>query len=252
MHLRARPGTMALRNAFSAVGIIFSLCLTACVSGSPPAPAAAAPQDPFADQIHHFVETDRAAPPAPCQLLFVGSSSIVKWSTLATDMTPLPVINRGFGGSQIADVNHWFDQVVAPYHPRAIVFYAGENDIAAGKTPAQVVADFDTFMARKTAELADVPVYFISLKPSKLRFEQLERQSEVNQAIRARSAARPDLHYIDIVPLMLENGQPKDLFVADHLHMSAQGYVLWTEAVRAAVLPDTEAQVRQCQQTLRH
>src|SRR5215467_611994 len=86
-------------------------------------------------EVARFVEADRVARPAPCQVLFVGSSSIVKWKeTLATDMAPMPVINRGFGGSHIEYVNRWFDQIVAPYHPRAIVFYAGENDIDAGKS----------------------------------------------------------------------------------------------------------------------
>lgn len=121
-------------------------------------------------EVARFVEADRVAPPAPCQVLFVGSSSIVKWKeTLAADMAPMPIINRGFGGSHIEYVNRWFDQIVAPYRPRAIVFYDGENDIDAGKSVQRVVADFDEFMRRKTQALGETPVYFISLKPSKLR-----------------------------------------------------------------------------------
>ena len=188
------------------------------------------------------MEVDRLAPPAACQVLFVGSSSIVKWKeTLAADMEPMPVINRGFGGSHIEYVNRWFDQLVAPYHPRAIVFYAGENDIDAGKSVDRVVADFDEFMRLKTRTLGDTPVYFISLKPSKLRIAELPLQSQVNDAIRSRSARRSDLHFIDVVPAMLsEGGKPKDLFVADGLHMNAAGYRIWTHEVRAALLPHAE------------
>jgi len=132
-----------------------------------PAPTPAQ-EEPFSEEIARFVESDRAAPPPPCQVLFVGSSSIVRWKdSLATDMAPIPVINRGFGGSHIADVNRWFDQIVAPYRPRASVFYAGENDIDAGKSVDRVVADFDEFMRRKTLALGATPVYFISLKPTK-------------------------------------------------------------------------------------
>jgi len=190
-------------------------------------------------EVERFVEADRIAPPAACQVLFVGSSSIVKWKeTLARDMEPIPVINRGFGGSHIEYVNRWFDQLVAPYHPRAIVFYAGENDIDAGKSVDRVVADFDKFMRLKTQTLGDTPVYFISLKPSKLRLAELPLQTQVNNAIRNRSAKRSDLYFIDVVPAMLdENGKPKDLFVADGLHMNAAGYRIWTHAVRATLLP---------------
>jgi len=148
-------------------------------------------------EVDRFVEADRLAPPAPCQVLFVGSSSIVNWKeTLAVDMAPMPVIDRGFGGSHIEYVNRWFDQLVSPYRPRAIVFYAGENDIDAGKSVARVVADFDEFMVRKIRALGKTPVYFISLKPSPLRLAQLSLQTQVNDAIRVHAARRPDLHYM--------------------------------------------------------
>jgi lysophospholipase L1-like esterase len=201
-------------------------------------------------EVDRFVEADRAAPAAACQVLFVGSSSIVKWNdSLAADMAPMPVINRGFGGSRIEYVNRWFDEIVAPYRPRAIVFYAGENDIDAGKSVDGVVADFDAFMTRKTQVLGKTPVYFISLKPSKLRLAEFSLQSRVNDAIRARAARRSDLHYIDVVAPMLENGKPKDLFGPDNLHMTRAGYVIWTRAVRAALLPHTEAESRSCLRT---
>jgi lysophospholipase L1-like esterase len=198
-------------------------------------------------EIDRFVAADRTAPPEACQVLFVGSSSIVKWKeSLAADMAPMTVINRGFGGSHIEHVNRWFEEIVAPYRPRAIVFYAGENDIDAGKSVDTVVADFDTFMARKTQALGKTPVYFISLKPSKLRFAQFPLQSRVNDAIRARAAKGADLRYIDVVAPMLENGKPKDIFGPDGLHMTPPGYVIWTRAVRAALLPNTEAEERSC------
>jgi lysophospholipase L1-like esterase len=233
------------------ITIAFALVhLTACVSNLPP-PNVLPNEVPFAADIRKFFETDQVSLPEPCQVLFVGSSSIVKWTTLASDMAPLPVINRGFGGSQIADIAYWFDRVVTPYYPRAIVFYAGENDIAAGMAPEKVVADFSAFMGRKVRALGDVPVYFISLKPSVLRLAQLGQQSQVNEAIRQRASERRDLRYIDVVPLMLENGQPRNIFAADNLHMNAAGYALWTDAVRSALLPETDQQALKCQRTIR-
>ena len=200
----------------------------------------------LAVEIDRFVQADHAAPPAACQVLFVGSSSFVRWQHLATDMAPMPVINRGFGGSYIAHVNRWFDQIVAPYRPRAIVFYAGENDIDAGKPVAQVVADFDAFMTRKSQVLGNTPVYFISVKPSKLRFTELSLQRQVNDAIRARAAKRSDLHYIDVVPEMLQKGRPKEIFGPDNLHLNQEGYLIWRRVVRANILPNTDAEERTC------
>jgi lysophospholipase L1-like esterase len=161
-------------------------------------------------------------------------------------MEPMPVINRGFGGSTIEYINRWFDKIVAPYRPRALVFYAGENDIDAGKSVDRVVADFDEFMARKTRVLGATPVYFISVKPSKLRFAELPLQRQVNAAVRMLASKRTDLRYIDVVTPMLASGKPKDLFLADGLHMTPQGYTIWTRAVRAVMLPNTNGEARRC------
>ena len=204
-------------------------------------------------EVDRFVAADRAAPPPPCRVLFVGSSSIVKWrEAIAADMAPMPVIERGFGGSHIEYVNRWFDEIVAPYKPQAIVFYAGENDIDAGKSVARVLVDFDEFMVRKTKTLGKTPVYFISLKPSILRLAQFPMQSQVNDAIRIRAAKRSDLHYIDVVGPMLENGKPRDIFGPDGLHMTRDGYEIWTRIVRAALLPKTVAEARSCHHLENH
>ena len=235
---------------------LFAICVTAfaLVSGfvSAQTPETPSLEESLGKEVDAFVEADRVAPPAPCQVLFVGSSSIVKWKqSLPADMAPLPVINRGFGGSHIEYVNRWFHQLVAPYHPRAIVFYAGENDLDAGKSVERVVADFDEFMLLKTQALGDTPVYFISLKPSKLRFTQLPAQTEVNDAIRDRSGARSDLHFINIVPAMLDaNGKPKDLFIPDGLHMNSAGYEIWTRTLKPRLLADSEDEERSCRAKL--
>lgn len=194
--------------------------------------AAAPPETRFSPEIAHFAELDKATPPKPCGFLFTGSSSVRFWKTLDQDMAPYRVINRGFGGSQIADVTLYFDQVVTPYRPRAIFFYAGDNDIHVGRTPAQVVADFQAFLDRKDKTLGAAKVYFISLKPSKARWAELAAQTDANAQIKALAARRADLDYIDVVPPMLEGGAPKDIFVGDGLHMTPAGYVLWTEVVR--------------------
>jgi hypothetical protein len=235
-------------RVFRALGVAVLAVVLSGACGRDPQAQAAELRRSLSLEIDRYVEADRSASPAHCQVLFVGSSSIVLWKpTLAADMAPLPVINRGFGSSHIEHVNLWFDEIVAPYRPRSIVFYAGENDLNAGKPVARVLADFDTFMAKKAAALGDTPVYFISVKPSKQRFAELAQQTELNDAIRALAAQRSDLHYIDVVPLMLDHGAPRDIYLPDGLHMSRDGYVLWSAAVKAALLPDDSAALERCE-----
>ena len=213
-------------------------CANAAPAGQrqPPVPIAveSLPADaPFRDEILRFAEMDRETPPPACPVLFVGSSSIRLWKTLAEDMAPLPVLNRGFGGSTIAQSDLYFDRIVTPYRPRAIVFYAGENDLDSGTAPVAAAADFRRFMELKRARLGKTPVFYISAKPSKLRFGQLARQSELNAAIRSMSGR--DLTFIDVVTPMLRDGQPQDLYVQDALHMNAAGYAIWRQLVRDAL-----------------
>ncbi len=218
-----------------ATAIAFAcLAVMAAPAFAQPTAAPSGPQR-FAPEIAAFAAADREHMPAPCGFLFVGSSSIRFWKTLAADMAPAPALNRGFGGSTVADVDYYFDQVVAPYRPRAIVFYAGENDLSAGAAPGAVTADFSRFMDLKTKALGEAPVYFISLKPSQLRWAQRDAQAQVNAQIQAMAAQRRDLHYVDVVPAMLTGGVPKDIYVADGLHMTPEGYRLWTEVVRPVV-----------------
>jgi lysophospholipase L1-like esterase len=230
-----------------------ALALSADAAAAQTGPAAAPPTvsdaDParFADQIAAFAEEDRAALRPPCQIVFTGSSSIRRWDTLGQDLAPLPVLNRGFGGSRIADVNHFFAQVVGRYRPAAVVFYAGENDLAAGKDPAAIVADFEQFLSLKDEALGETSVYFIALKPSKLRWDHFAAQSWINDRIGELAEQRADLQFIDVVEPMLEEGRPKEIFVEDDLHMTPAGYVLWTGAVKPVLDRDAERLKAACQ-----
>lgn len=225
-----------IRRHLMAAACVLAMGLTgAARAQQAPAPEAAGPER-FASAIDAFTEEDKVALRPPCQIVFTGSSSVRFWKTLGEDLAPAPVLNRGFGGSQVSDVDFYFDQVVGRYRPRAIFFYAGDNDVHAGKSVDTVVADFQQFMDLKTKALGDTPVYFISLKPSKARIAEKPQQDAVNAKVKAMTAARRDLTYVDIVPSMLDAaGQPKDIFIADGLHMTPEGYRLWTEVVRPVV-----------------
>ena len=185
------------------------------------------------ERIAAFEAHDRAAPPPRDPVLFVGSSSIVGWK-LGEFFPGLPAINRGFGGSEISDSLHFMDRIVLPYCPRAIVFYAGENDIAAGESPQDVARDFATFARRVRESLPRTKIVFIGLKPSPNRWKLIEQFREANRLIRAFVASQSNMVFIDVERAMLDaHGQPRpELFVKDMLHMNRAGYEIWTEMVR--------------------
>jgi len=210
--------------------LVLALALGFLATAAAADPPAAAGR--FADEIDAFAAADRASAPPACPVLFVGSSSIRRWTTLAHDLAPYPVLNRGFGGAEIADINANFGRVVRAYRPRAIVFYAGDNDLHDGDTPDEVVADFNKFMFLKRATMKHVRVYFISVKPSKARLTEYPAQEAVNRAVKAMSLTQHDLVEIDVVGDMMADGKPKDIFEDDGLHMTAAGYAIWTTDVR--------------------
>jgi lysophospholipase L1-like esterase len=199
---------------------------------SPERPPAA---PPFAAEIAAFEASDRTNPPPKNGILFLGSSSIRLWKTLAADFPGYPVFNRGFGGSQIRDSIRYFDRIVLPYRPRLIVFYAGGNDINAKRTPDQVFQDYQAFAHRVLNELPETRLAYISIAPNPARWAQIEQVRAANQKIAAFTKTNPRLFFLDAHPQMLgPNGQPKpDIFVEDRLHMNDAGYRLWTRIVSA-------------------
>ena len=225
------------------------LALGACTSMPAPEPIAftppAAPR--FDTAMANFAKADAETMPPKCATLFVGSSTIARWNTLKEDFSDRPVINRGFGGSTVWEVDAYFDKAVAPYHPKAIVFYAGDNDLAANRTPEQVYADFETFMKMKDRALGRTPVWFVSVKPSKLRWNIQDKMTEVNSKVKSLADKRDDLAYIDIVPAMLKpDGTPKDIFVQDNLHMTPEGYAIWRPIVTKALDAGQKAKAPGC------
>lgn len=164
-------------------------------------------------------------------MLFVGSSSIRLWSALEADFPSVDVLQRGFGGSELSDVVHYAPRIVLPYQPRLIVLYAGDNDLAAGKSPAAVFRDYQAFVALVRRALPETRIAFIAIKPSGARWALVEQMRAANALVRRYAATDPRLLYVDVfTPMLGPDGMPREeLFVADRLHMNARGYALWCD-----------------------
>ncbi len=167
-------------------------------------------------------------------ILFVGSSTIRLWANLADDFPKHRVINRGFGGSEVVDVTHFADRIVFPYQPRAIFFRSGGNDIAAGKTPESVFADFTNFVGTIHARLPKTEIYFMGWNETISRWAKRDKEATFNQLVKDYAATAPRLHYIPMDGMVLgSDGQPRpELYRTDKLHFSAAGYKLLIERVR--------------------
>ena len=193
--------------------------------------------DPFIQEIEDFERQDQKDRPPDGAVLFLGSSTIRQWHSLARDFPFTIVINRGFGGSQIQDSIRYADRIAIPYRPRLIVFYAGDNDLASGMTPEQVFADYRRLVGILHDRLPETGVIFISIKPSPARSQLLAAIREANELVRDWSQRDGRLAYADVfAPMLGENGTARgDLFVDDGLHMNLNGYAIWARTVTSEI-----------------
>jgi alpha-L-fucosidase 2 len=188
-------------------------------------------------KIREFETRDRQKAPPENAILFVGSSTIVGWN-VAKHFPDLVTINRGFGGSYVSESVHFANRIVLPYRPKVIAFYAGDNDIADGKTPEQVVTDYREFVKKVHAALPQTRIVYLAIKPSPARWKHWAKSNKVNRAIAEMVQGDPRLAFVDTAtPTLGVDGKPRsELFQADGLHLNERGYVVWSNAVRPCLL----------------
>ena len=211
------------------------VCLANSAYPVEPAPA---PPEKWEKEISAFEAGEIASPVPKNAIIFVGSSSIRKWTSLATDFPHHQVVNRGFGGSQLSDAAHFAERLVLKHEPRFIVVYAGGNDINANKTPDEVFSSFKAFVSKVREKQPSTPIAYISIAGNPKRWAQVEKVIQANALIEAYTKANPGLLFIDVFhPMLGADCLPKPgIFSSDNLHMNEDGYKLWTEIV-APYLP---------------
>jgi lysophospholipase L1-like esterase len=235
---------MIFRFAFQGVAAskAWMKLLALCIVLLSLVPLHAAP-DKWEKEIARIEASIASEKPAKGGIVFVGSSSIRLWKMLKSDFPLHSVVNHGFGGSQIEDSTYFADRIIFPLEPRLIVLYAGGNDLNAKKTPDQVVADYEAFVAKVRAKLPNAEIAYISVAGNPARWAQVEKVKEVNRRIEEITKKDSKQKFINVFPHMLgEDGTPKpDIFVADRLHMNEKGYAIWKEVVLPFLGPPDKA-----------
>jgi GDSL-like Lipase/Acylhydrolase family len=222
-------------RVLTAILLLGAASSLAYAQAAKPAPAAAAHD--FArweKDVQAFEAADKASAPPKNAILFVGSSTIVRWKTLQQDYPAHPIVNRGFGGNEIVDSTHFADRMIFPYQPRMIFLRAGGNDIHNGKTAEQVFADFKDFVSTVQARLPKTEIFYISYSPAPSRWDERDAGKKLNALIQDFVKQQPRVKYIETYDLPLDaRGEARpELFVEDRLHFSPEGYKLLIERVR--------------------
>lgn len=217
--------------------LTLALAVTPFVHAEPKAPKAAPKAHDFAKwetAVAAFEAADAKSAPPKGAVLFVGSSTIVRWKTLAKDFAGTTVLNRGFGGNQIVDSTHYAERMIFPYQPRMIFLRAGGNDINSGKSAETVFQDYKNFVAKMRTKLPNIDIVYIGLSPTIKRWSQVAEGNKLNDLIAAHCKEQPNLQYIDCKTLTLDaEGNPRpELMDKDKLHFSPAGYRLLVEKVR--------------------
>lgn len=183
-----------------------------------------------------------------CAVWFVGSSTMARWTDLQRDMAPWTTHNRSIGGATLSELTTRFLNEEHPQPPRAIVFYAGENDLAFGVPVEATAAAFADFMAYKRKRLGKTPVFFVSVKPSPTRWSNADRQEAFDAIVRAMADNDADLYYVDVRDRFLVDGRPGPFYDPDGLHLNDRGYAIFADALHRDLSSTLPASlVRRCQ-----
>jgi lysophospholipase L1-like esterase len=197
------------------------------VAGATNEPNVAKPHR-FENVVRVYEATDKTNPPPRNAILLAGDSQFYRWKTFNEDLPGYTIINRGIDSFETSDLIYFADRLVLPYQARMIILHIGGNDVHGGKSAEQVLADFKALVAKIRAVQPTVPIAFSSMTPGPARAAEFDRRKEANRVIKDYIATQPNLLFIDLWDAMLTpEGKPRpELFVADGIHPSHEGYLL--------------------------
>lgn len=211
--------------------LLILLCIDAIAQNAKP---------PFWQDIQNFKHQDSLQAPPAHPVLFVGSSSFTRWTDIQNYFPDYIILNRGFGGSTLPDVLRYEEDVIFKYDPRQIVIYCGENDLASSDTVTgkMVFERFQNLFTEIRSVFPNVPVLYISMKPSPARWQLKEKMIAANNRIENFMNSQNNAGFVSVWKAMLTGaGKPKrELFAEDNLHINAQGYAIWQKIIEPYLL----------------
>jgi len=193
----------------------------------------------YDNDVQTIKQYDKIYTPPLNPVLFVGSSSIRRWNDLERTFAEYVVLNRGIGGTVINEITYYINDLIIPYHPRQIVLYVGENDLPDEKTTCDsILIRTKRLLTRIREKLPNVPIIYISLKPSPSREKYMDKMKLANRLIRNYITTQHDMRFIDVcTPMLTREGKPRpELFLEDHLHMNSRGYEIWIKEIKPYLL----------------
>ncbi len=185
----------------------------------------------FQSSIEQFERFDNRNSPIKEATLFVGSSSIVYWKT-AQFFPNYAVINRGFGGASIGEIEHFYDDVIKRHNPKNVVLYS-DIDIENGVEPAIAVANHIRLIMRIEQDFPNANILILDMKPTLVDFilgkNVRANKVKANTLLKKFANARSQRHYIDVTATMMTKaGKLNDtLFLDDGMHLNDKGYQAW-------------------------
>ncbi len=191
-------------------------------------------QDQVTQFTHYLDET-------PGKVVVTGSSSIRRWRSIEEDLAPTRIISTGIPGTNMNDLDYFLDDLVLRFKPDAVVIYQGDNDTMIEKVSVEEVADkFDDVVAKLKAALPNVMIYVMSVKPSVKNWPKWSKSVEINEHLAARADDLDYLDYVDVAnPLLGDDGGPRsDMFLKDGVHLSDEGYRVWTSILQPILAAD--------------
>jgi len=202
----------------------------------------------YEKEIFAFEKQDDTLPYPKDAILFTGSSSIRIWKSLVEDMSPIPVMNRGFGGATLVELSYYAERIIYKYNPKAIVVYCGENDLACDFSRTEdVLTEFIALNEKRRSFLPTTKVFFVSIKPSPSRAYYSDKFKMANEAVLKYINQYPqELYYIDITPAMFDKTGKLDetIFKRDRLHMNNLGYERWTKIIKPEIIKQLNLNVK--------
>lgn len=211
--------------------ILFSLCFQNMDAQQKP---------PFWEEIQNFKKQDSIHPPKKNAIVFVGSSSFRKWTDVQDYFPGYSIINRGFGGSTFPDVIHYADDIIFAYHPKQVLIYCGDNDLAAYDrvSAMNLFSSFQQLFNLIRKKSPKASIVFVSIKPSPSRQKLMPKMQASNTLIKTFLVKKTNTGFVDVYNKMLKaDGSPMDdIFQEDKLHMTAKGYAIWQKEIRPWLL----------------